>query len=277
MTGIFFRKRNPHPHLSRASSGADRTGTDRDANPRMVDDVRVDPELSYAILFLVVQVTDHDEKFVRNLSAAGHETCIFSFHARQVDPRLAIARRTSPWNADPAARACRRLQRFLPIHLLPRLRACIRRFQPDVIHAGNTWNESFLGALSGFHPLLVMPYGSDVLLDTQRNPWFAFANRNVFRAADWVTCDAEHVKKKAHRGFLVSRGEDHRHPLGDRRGVHRAADRVAAPRYRACEARMAGQVHRDHDPQPRTGVWHRCVPAGDGGSVRAEHEHRVSS
>jgi glycosyltransferase involved in cell wall biosynthesis len=82
------------------------------------------------------------------------------------------------------------------MHLLPRLRACIRRFKPDVIHAGNTWNESFLGALSGFHPLLVMPYGSDVLLDTQRNAWFAFANRTVFRAADWVTCDAEHVKKK---------------------------------------------------------------------------------
>jgi L-malate glycosyltransferase len=146
------------------------------------------------ILFLVCSVTDHDEKFVRNLSAAGHETCIFSFHQRQVDPRLAslphISVEAVPLRFMPKA------QRFMPIHLLPRLKACIKRFRPDVIHGGNTWNESFLGALSGFHPLLVMPYGSDVLLDTQRNPWFAFANRTVFRAADWVTCDAEHVKKK---------------------------------------------------------------------------------
>ena len=146
------------------------------------------------ILFLVSCVTDHDEKFVRNLSAAGHETCIFSFHARRVDPRLASLPHVSVESVP--LRVMPSLQRFLPVHLLPRLRACIRRFKPDVIHAGNTWNESFLGALSGFHPLLVMPYGSDVLLDTQRNAWFAYANRAVFRAADWVTCDAEHVKRK---------------------------------------------------------------------------------
>jgi L-malate glycosyltransferase len=146
------------------------------------------------ILFLVCSVTDHDEKFVRNLSAAGHDTCIFSFHQRQVDPRLASLPHISV-EAVPL-RFMPKVQRFMPIHLLPRLRACIKRFRPDVIHSGNTWNESFLGALSGFHPLLVMPYGSDVLLDTQRNPWFAFANRKVFREADWVTCDAEHVKKK---------------------------------------------------------------------------------
>ena len=146
------------------------------------------------ILFLVCSVTDHDEKFVRNLSAAGHETCIFSFHQRQVDPRLATLPHISVESVP--LRFLPKLQRFMPIHLLPRLKACIKRFRPDVIHGGNTWNESFLGALSGFHPLLVMPYGSDVLLDTQRNPWFAFANRTVFRAADWVTCDAEHVKKK---------------------------------------------------------------------------------
>lgn len=146
------------------------------------------------ILFLVSCVTDHDEKFVRNLSAAGHETCIFSFHAKTVDPRLAALPHITVEAVS--LRILPKVQRFMPVHLLPRLRACIRRFRPDVIHGGNTWNESFLGALSGFHPLLVMPYGSDVLLDSERNFWFAFANRTVFRAADWVTCDAEHVKKK---------------------------------------------------------------------------------
>ena len=151
------------------------------------------------ILFLVSCVTDHDEKFVRNLSAAGHETRIFSFHWRQVDPQLASLPHIS-LDAVPL-RVLPRIQRFLPVHLIPRLRACIREFRPDLIHSGNTWNESFLAALSGFHPLLVMPYGSDVLLDTQRNPWFAYANRKVFRAADWVTVDAEHVKRKVIKDF----------------------------------------------------------------------------
>lgn len=151
------------------------------------------------VLFLVSCVTDHDEKFVRNLSAAGYETRIFSFHARRVDERLAALPHISV-DAVPL-RVLPRAQRLLPMHLLPRLRASIREFRPDVMHAGNTWNESFLAALSGFHPLLVMPYGSDVLLDTQRHPWFAYANRKVFRAADWVTVDAEHVKRKVIADF----------------------------------------------------------------------------
>lgn len=151
------------------------------------------------VLFLVSCVTDHDEKFVRNLSAAGYETRIFSFHARRVDDRLATLPHISV-DAIPL-RVLPRAQRLLPVHLLPRLRASIREFRPDVMHSGNTWNESFLAALSGFHPLLVMPYGSDVLLDTQRHPWFAYANRKVFRAADWVTVDAEHVKRKVIADF----------------------------------------------------------------------------
>ena len=151
------------------------------------------------ILFLVCSVTDHDEKFIRSLSSGGYETRIFSFHRRRVDERLASLPHISV-TAIPL-RVLPRVQRFLPLHLLPRLKACIREFRPDIIHAGNTWNESFLGALSGFHPLLVMPYGSDVLIDTQRNFWFRFANTRVFKAADRVTCDAEHVKRKLIRDF----------------------------------------------------------------------------
>ena len=151
------------------------------------------------ILFLVCSVTAHDEKFVRSLSAGGYETRIFSFHQRRVDERLASLPHISVESVP--LRVLPRLQRFLPLHLLPRLKACIREFRPDIIHAGNTWNESFLGALSGFHPLLVMPYGSDVLIDTQRNFWFRFANTRVFRAADWVTVDAEHVRRKVMHDF----------------------------------------------------------------------------
>jgi glycosyltransferase involved in cell wall biosynthesis len=151
------------------------------------------------ILFLVCSVTAHDEKFVRSLSASGHETRIFSFHQLRIAPHLAALPNISV-DAVPL-RIAPRLQRFLPLHLLPRLKKCIREFRPDLIHSGNTWNESFLGALSGFHPLLVMPYGSDVLIDTQRNAWFRFANRTVFKAADWVTVDAEHVKRKLIKDF----------------------------------------------------------------------------
>ena len=64
------------------------------------------------ILFLVCSVTDHDEKFIRSLSAGGYETRIFSFHQRRVDERLASLPHISV-DAVPL-RVLPRLQRFLP-------------------------------------------------------------------------------------------------------------------------------------------------------------------
>lgn len=157
------------------------------------------------ILFLVSCVTAHDEKFVRSMSAAGHAVCVFSFHWRPLPAGLAGLPGVSIERVD--LRVMRRLQRLWPVHLLPRLRRVIREFRPDVMHGGNTWNESYLAALSGFHPLLVMPYGSDVLLDAERSFIFRHANRVVFRHADWVSCDAQHVKKKLvdYYGFPAER------------------------------------------------------------------------
>ncbi len=184
------------------------------------------------ILFLVSCVTAHDEKFVRSMSAAGHAVCVFSFHWRPLPAGLAGLPGVSIERVD--LRVMPRLQRLWPVHLLPRLRRVIREFRPDVMHGGNTWNESYLAALSGFHPLLVMPYGSDVLLDAERSFIFRHANRVVFRHADWVSCDAQHVKKKlvdyygfpAERISIAPKGIDVEAVAGLRE-KHRTASRAA--------------------------------------------------
>lgn len=146
------------------------------------------------ILFLVCCATPHDEKFVRSMSAAGHDVCVFSFHWKPMPEGLASLPGVVIERVE--LRFAPRLQRLWPVHLVPRLRRVIRAFRPDVIHGGNTWNESYLAALSGFHLLLVMPYGSDVLLDSDRSIIFRHANRVVFKNADWVACDAQHLKTK---------------------------------------------------------------------------------
>jgi len=48
------------------------------------------------------------------------------------------------------------------IKLLPRLKALIKRFQPDVLHAHFASSYGLLGALSGFQPFLISVWGSDV-------------------------------------------------------------------------------------------------------------------
>jgi glycosyltransferase involved in cell wall biosynthesis len=136
----------------------------------------------------------HELKFLRSFSHAGYDTKIFSFHYNEVTPGIVGMPNISVEYTP--LRVMGKAQRLLCLHILPKLRRVIREFRPDVIHAGNVWNDSFLSAVSGYHPLVVMPYGSDVLLDPQRSFLFRAYNAYAFRHADWVTCDAERVKDR---------------------------------------------------------------------------------
>jgi L-malate glycosyltransferase len=151
------------------------------------------------ILMVVSCVTAHDGKFVRSLSEAGHTVRIFSFHSKPVPPELPLLPNVSldfiPLRFMP------RVQRFFPRHLLHRLKHTLRTFKPDILHGGNSWNESYLAALTNFHPFIVVPYGSDVLLDNDRSFMFRRANRIVFSRADWVAPDAEFVKRKIMKDY----------------------------------------------------------------------------
>ena len=45
---------------------------------------------------------------------------------------------------------------------LPRLKAILRQLKPDVLHAHYVSSYGFLGALTGFHPLIISAWGGDV-------------------------------------------------------------------------------------------------------------------
>jgi glycosyltransferase involved in cell wall biosynthesis len=58
------------------------------------------------------------------------------------------------------------------------------------------WKDGLLGALSGFRPHLVMPWGSDILLEPDRSWAIRMAVRYVLRRADMITCDCQVVADK---------------------------------------------------------------------------------
>ena len=58
------------------------------------------------------------------------------------------------------------ISRFL--NLLPvlnRIKRLIKYVNPDILHAHSAGGYAWLGMLTGFHPLIVTPWGSDVLID----------------------------------------------------------------------------------------------------------------
>src|SRR5262249_8990577 len=73
----------------------------------------------------------------------------------------------------------------------------LNRIHPGLVHAGPVPTCGYLAALSGFHPLVVMSWGSDVLVDGSRNAEYEAATRFTLRSADAFVCDSSAVRAKA--------------------------------------------------------------------------------
>ena len=72
--------------------------------------------------------------------------------------------------------------------------ALLKQIQPDVLHAQSVADPGWFAALSGFHPLVLTAWGSDVLLGLQRGPRLhRWLTRNALRHADLLTADARSV------------------------------------------------------------------------------------
>lgn len=91
------------------------------------------------------------------------------------------------------ALAWRSDNRALPLeqigHLKHEFAAVVERVQPDIIHAGPLQKVACLPAFIGFHPLLAMSWGFDLLEDASRSQAWQEATRFVLERSDWFTSD----------------------------------------------------------------------------------------
>ncbi len=75
------------------------------------------------------------------------------------------------------------------------LRSILRRLKPDLLHAGYVPTSGFTAALSGYHPWLLMPWGSDVLVTPKEQLFARLVVRFTLKRADRITCDCETVRQ----------------------------------------------------------------------------------
>ena len=72
----------------------------------------------------------------------------------------------------------------------------IKEVEPDILHGGYANISGFISAVVGFHPFLLMPWGSDILSDPINNIFINKLVKYAVTHADMITCDAETVKKR---------------------------------------------------------------------------------
>lgn len=76
------------------------------------------------------------------------------------------------------------------------VRRLIRRIKPDIVDGHFITVYGFLAACSGFHPLVVSAWGSDVLIVPNQNPVYKFLTKYALRRADCIICVSSALKEK---------------------------------------------------------------------------------
>jgi glycosyltransferase involved in cell wall biosynthesis len=71
------------------------------------------------------------------------------------------------------------------------VRRWVKKIKPDIVDGHFVISYGFLAACSGFHPLVISAWGSDVLILPKRNLVFNAITRYALTKADIVTCDSE--------------------------------------------------------------------------------------
>jgi glycosyltransferase involved in cell wall biosynthesis len=147
------------------------------------------------ILYFSRDYTTHDHRFLTALSKTSHQV----FYLRLEDGGLTLDKRPLPQGIEHMEWAGGHKPATLRdgLHLVNDLRRVIHRVKPDLIQAGPIQRSAFLVALAGFHPLLSMSWGYDLLYDAHINPFCRWATRFTLRHSDAMLGDCNTIRKLA--------------------------------------------------------------------------------
>lgn len=167
------------------------------------------------ILYFSDNTSDHNRRFLEKLIFFGHQVHFLNLKAgllrenwlprgvEAVPARFTISSEAAPRQCEP---------------FVPEFKSWLKHVQPDVIHAGPVQTCGYIAALSNFHPLVVMSWGSDLLLVADRSPEHQRATQIALRAADGFCCDCHAVRTAARRFAEIPEERIAQFPWGIKRG-----------------------------------------------------------
>ena len=154
----------------------------------------------------------HTRRWMQPFVARGHELHAVSYYPPSVPLEGVTVHALHPQHPphgdqtpSPAAPP-RRLTATLPptaLRLINALRyrqrglsTAIRRIQPHLLHSHYVVEYGFFAATTGFHPLVVTAWGSDILVAAQSSPLARLIARYTLRRADLVTSNNGYMTRK---------------------------------------------------------------------------------
>lgn len=145
------------------------------------------------ILFLSDAIAEHTRRWTQYFALKGHMVDLITFNPKTLDNydpvRLHVIHKTHL-----SKNILARLGNGWPI--LKKIKAVIEETHPDVIHAHTTSSYAWMTMFSGFHPYIVTPWGTDILVNTKKSRLNRLITTMTLKRSDLITTDAYHVKEE---------------------------------------------------------------------------------
>ena len=81
----------------------------------------------------------------------------------------------------------------------------LESIKPDLVHAHYATDYGLLGALMNYHPLVISPWGSDILIQAKNSAFWKRAVKFTFGKADAITCTSNYLFDAASKYFPASK------------------------------------------------------------------------
>jgi glycosyltransferase involved in cell wall biosynthesis len=153
----------------------------------------------YKILYVSEGYNVYDRRFLEKMIERGHEPIFVSYLQGEIVSVKGVKTIHKPfafWMRFGRLGGPLHFPQFRRALIVQHLCEVIRKGRPDVLHTGYIREHGYYGALTGFHPVLSMPWGSDVLVRPDKTVWDAKIVRFTLQKADMITCDCELVKNR---------------------------------------------------------------------------------
>jgi L-malate glycosyltransferase len=168
------------------------------------------------ILYLTDNNSVHNRRFLEKLAFAGHEVWFWNLTAAQPSEgglpggvQSIVSKKIVDCCASPG-----QYREFLP-----QFQSALKELQPALVHAGPIQSGGYLVALADFHPVVLMSWGSDLLVEAERNSEWKQATELALQRADAFFCDCDTVRKKANSFRVFPDSRVVQFPWGVKQGV----------------------------------------------------------
>lgn len=163
------------------------------------------------ICYLAIASSIHTQRWVNYFAKKGHRVHLISFtpSEKKSIPHVSFHLLFNKIGIDIPALT------FI-LNLAPnifQIRKLLKEIAPDVLHAHEAVNYGRLGVCSGFHPLVITPWGTDIFIKSKKGVQKA-VTRFTLKNADLITTDGENTKSA-----MVKMGIDSRQVAMIRFGV----------------------------------------------------------